>query len=98
VNKSIFEITKMDCPSEENLIRMKLDGISNIANLTFDIPNRKLTVFHNGEIDQIEKSIIELNLGGKKISTKKTYQTEFNENSNQKKLLWTILLINFAFF
>ena len=98
MNKSIFEITKMDCPSEENLIRMKLDGISNIANLTFDIPNRKLTVFHNGEIDQIEKSIIELNLGGKKISTKKTYQTEFNENSNQKKLLWTILLINFAFF
>ena len=98
MNKSIFEITKMDCPSEENLIRMKLDGISNIANLTFDIPNRKLTVFHNGEIDQIEKSIIELNLGGKKISTKKTYQTEFNENSNQKKLLWTILFINFAFF
>ena len=98
MNKSIFEITKMDCPSEENLIRMKLDGISNIASLVFDIPNRKLTVFHNGEIDQIEKSIIELNLGGKKISTKKTYQTEFNENSNQKKLLWTILLINFAFF
>ena len=98
MNKSIFEITKMDCPSEENLIRMKLDGISNIANLTFDIPNRKLTVFHNGEIDQIEKSIIELNLGGKKISTKKTYQTEFNENSNQKKLLWKILLINFVFF
>ena len=23
----------MDCPSEENLIRMKLDGISSIANL-----------------------------------------------------------------
>ena len=54
MNKSIFEITKMDCPSEENLIRMKLDGISNIASLVFDIPNRKLTVFHNGEIDQIE--------------------------------------------
>ncbi|MDD2984637.1 MAG: cation transporter, partial [Crocinitomicaceae bacterium] len=31
MNKTIFEITKMDCPSEENLIRMKLDGISSIA-------------------------------------------------------------------
>ena len=51
----------MDCPSEENLIRMKLDGISSIVNLDFDIPNRKLTVFHSGEIDQIEKSILELN-------------------------------------
>ena len=88
----------MDCPSEENLIRMKLNGISSIANLDFDIPNRKLTVFHNGQIDQIEKSVIELNLGGKKISTEQTDQTNFKENTNQKKLLWTVLGINFAFF
>jgi Co/Zn/Cd efflux system component len=98
VNKTIFEITKMDCPSEENLIRMKLDGISSIANLDFDISNRKLTVFHSGENDLIEKSIIELNLGGKKISTEQTDQTEFKENANQKKLLWSVLAINFAFF
>jgi Co/Zn/Cd efflux system component len=98
MNKTVFEITKMDCPSEENLIRMKLDGISSIANLDFDIPNRKLTVFHSGEIDQIEKSILELNLGGKKILTEQTDQTEFIENANQKKLLCTVLGINFAFF
>ena len=88
----------MDCPSEENLIRMKLDGISSIANLDFDIPNRKLTVYHSGEIHQIEKSVLELNLGGKKILTEQTDQTEFKENANQKKLLWTVLGINFAFF
>jgi len=98
MQKSLFEITKMDCPSEENLIRMKLDGISGIANLDFDIPNRKLTVFHSGQIDEIEKSVIELNLGGKKVSTEITEQTDFKENSNQKKLLWTVLGINFAFF
>jgi len=45
MKKTIFEITKMDCPSEENLIRMKLDGISSIANLEFDILNRKLMFF-----------------------------------------------------
>jgi Co/Zn/Cd efflux system component len=98
MEKTIFEITKMDCPSEENLIRIKLDGISSIANLDFDIPNRKLTVFHSGQIDQIEKSVIELNLGGKKISTKQTEQTDFEEHTNQRKLLWTVLGINFAFF
>lgn len=98
MEKTIFEITKMDCLSEENLIRMKLDGISSIANLDFDIPNRKLTVFHSGEIDQIEKSVIELNLGGKKISTEQTEKTEFKENANQKKVLWFVLTINFAFF
>ncbi|QYA26928.1 cation transporter [Gramella sp. MT6] len=98
MKKSIFEISKMDCPSEENLIRVKLDGHSNIQNLDFDIPNRKLTVFHTGEIDQIEKSLLNLNLGSKKIITEQTDQTDFNENSNQKKLLWSVLVINFAFF
>lgn len=98
MQKSVFEITKMDCPSEENLIRMKLDGISNIANLNFDIPNRKLTIFHNGQIDLIEKSILELNLSGKRISTEKTDQIDFEENRTQKKLLWAVLGINFGFF
>ncbi len=98
MNKTVFEITKMDCPSEENLIRMKLDGISSIANLDFDLPNRRLTVFHSGKIDQIEKSVLELNLGGKKISSEQTDQTNFTEKVNQKKLLWTVLAINFTFF
>ena len=60
MEKTLFIIPKMDCPSEENLIRMNLDGISSIANLDFDIPNRKLTIFHNGQIEEIEKSIIEI--------------------------------------
>ncbi len=98
MKKTIFEISKMDCPSEENLIRMKLDGISSIANLEFDIPNRKLTVFHSDEIDQIEKSVMELNLCGKKISSEQTDQTDFKENANQKKLLWSVLIINLGFF
>ena len=96
--KSIFEITQMYCPSEENLIRMKLDGVSSIANLDFDITNRKLTVFHKGQIDEIEQSILQLNLGGKLLTTEETDQIEFKEHKNQKKLLWTVLGINFAFF
>lgn len=98
MQKTIFEIAKMDCPSEENLIRMKLDGIASVENLDFDIPNRKLTVFHNRQIDQIEKSIIELNLGGRKLKSERTDQTEFKEHTNQRRLLWAVLAINFAFF
>ena len=88
----------MDCPSEENLIRMKLDEISSIVNLDFDLVNRKLTIFHSGETDQIEKSVIALNLGGRKISTEQIDQTAFKENSNQRKLLLSVLAINFTFF
>lgn len=88
----------MDCPSEENLIRMKLEEISNIVNLDFDIPNRQLSVFHTGKSDQIEKAVIELSLGGNKLYTTETDQTDFKENTNQKKMLWSVLLINFSFF
>lgn len=98
MEKTTFEISKMDCPSEENLIRMKLDAIAEIKNLDFDISNRKLTIFHIGQIDKIETSIAELNLGEKKISTEISKQIKFEENTNQKKLLWIVLLINFAFF
>lgn len=96
--KSVFEITLMDCPSEENLIRMKLADISSIEHLEFDIPNRHLTVFHSEEIKEIENAILELKLGGKLISTENSEQSEFEEDSNQKKLLWTVLGINFSFF
>lgn len=56
MKKSIFEISKLDWPSEENLILMKLDDFSSIKNLDFDIQNRKLRVFHTGEIKKIEES------------------------------------------
>ncbi|MBK3517299.1 cation transporter [Carboxylicivirga marina] len=98
MEKTLFEISKMDCPSEENLIRMQLDGISNIKQLNFDIPKRQLTVTHEGSIDQIEKAIIDLNLGGRKIKTEITEQTEFKEQASQRKLLWSVLAINFSFF
>jgi len=98
MEKTEFEITKMDCPSEENLIRMKLDGITGIEKLEFDIPHRKLTVFHNGQIEQIEKFIVELKLGGKKLSTEQTDQIDYEADTNQTKILWTVLAINFAFF
>jgi len=98
MQKTIFRITKMDCLSEENLIRMKLDGMRAIKNLDFDIPNRTLTVFHDGQGSKIEQSIIDLDLGGKKVKTIETEEVEFIEDVNQKKLLWTVLAINFAFF
>jgi Co/Zn/Cd efflux system component len=39
-----------------------------------------------------------LKLGGEKLKTEQTEQIDFEENANQKKLLWSVLAINFAFF
>jgi Co/Zn/Cd efflux system component len=98
MQKSTFKISKMDCPSEENLIRMKLDGISSIRQLEFDITNRTLFIFHQGQLAEIESAIISLNLGAQRLKTEDVIDTEFEENSNQKRLLWRVIAINFSFF
>ena len=98
MQKTVFKISKMDCPSEGNLIRMKLSSFSTIKKLDFDIANRKLTIFHTGTINDIESSLEELQLGSQKVSSEVTNQSNFEENTNQRKLLWWVLVINFAFF
>jgi Co/Zn/Cd efflux system component len=99
MDKSTFEITKMDCPSEETLIRMKLNSFTNIKNLDFDLENRRLTVYHDGLTNEIEKSIEDLKLNSKRIGTEKiTIDLHVDSKKSQRELLWTVLLINFGFF
>ena len=96
--KTVFKISKMDCPSEENLIRMKLSDINAIKQLNFNLEDRILTVFHTNDVIPIEKDIKELNLNESRISSEHTDITIVESNTNQSKLLWTVLIINFAFF
>jgi Co/Zn/Cd efflux system component len=99
MKKSVFSITKMDCPSEEQLIRMKLEGVSGIQKLDFDIPNRKLSVYHTNEIEPIDKAIQELSLNSS-LQTTEEVQTGWDAQShyNERRLLWIVLLINFSMF
>ncbi|SHO60975.1 cation transporter [Algoriphagus zhangzhouensis] len=98
MKKTQFEISQMDCPSEENLIRMKLDGVEGIHHLDFDIPNRHLFVFHDGNLEEITREILSLNLGGKVLETLDSEEFSVEDKSHQRKLLWAVLGINFAFF
>ena len=90
----------MDCPSEENLIRMKLDGVKSIQQLEFDIENRKLSVFHSGENSEITQQLESLKLGTNLVKTEEVDEADLSpeSTSSQTKLLWTVLLINFVFF
>ncbi len=46
VKKSVFHIGNMDCPTEEALIRKRLAAVPGIADLTFNLLDRRLTVGH----------------------------------------------------
>ncbi|SRX54829.1 MULTISPECIES: cation transporter [Aequorivita] len=98
MDKSIFKIQKMDCPSEESIIRMKLERFHQIKQLDFDITNRTLVVYHNGNLQKIEGAIRDLKFNEQLITTITTDEVIFDEPSNQRKLLWAVLAINFLFF
>lgn len=100
MKKTLFKISKMDCPSEEQMIRMKLDDLSNIESLEFDIPNRQLTVFHTENHEQIFQRLDNLKFDTSLIESVSVdnYISHNNNTENERKLLWQVLAINFFFF
>ena len=98
MNKSTFIVSQMDCPSEEQMIRMKLESYEQIKYLDFDIPNRKLEVYHYEGIEDIHSSISELKLGDKFIRSEKAEVPVGEDETKQKNILWWVLGINFGFF
>jgi Co/Zn/Cd efflux system component len=98
MNQSLFSISQMDCPSEENLIRMHLSNIGGIQHLDFDLAKRELKVYHTGEVQPIASALSKLSLGSKHLSTVNSEFTVFEESSGQRQLLWTVLAVNFIFF
>jgi Co/Zn/Cd efflux system component len=100
MKKTLFNITKMDCSSEEQLIRMKLESLANIQQLDFDIQNRNLTVFHSGDATAINEALQELNLNTSLVATSESEPTELpvQDHSAERKLLWYVLFINFGLF
>ena len=52
---SEYHVPKMDCPSEEGMIRMALDSVEPKVTLEFDTLKRKVRVYHGDNADLIEK-------------------------------------------
>lgn len=100
MKKTVFNITKMDCSSEEQLIRMKLESLTNIQQLDFDIQNRSLTAFHTGDATAINEALQELNLNTSLVGTSESEPTELpvQDHRAERKLLWYVLFINFGLF
>lgn len=99
MKKTTFQITKMDCPSEEQMIRMKLESYDEVKQLLFDIPNRKLEVYHTKEVDEIHHAISELKLSDRLLDSEDDVELPLAaDDSQQRKILWWVLGINFGFF
>lgn len=50
---SLYAVPRMDCPSEERMIRLALNGLEQIHTLAFDLSARQLQVTHDGPAEPI---------------------------------------------
>lgn len=103
---SEFLVPKLDCPSEEHMIRMALEGIEPKIIIEFDTPNRKLRVLHRGSIEEAEKRLVSLGLGASRETTQPIDENElfqahtasFAVDHAEARLLKWLLAINFLMF
>ncbi|HBY85465.1 MAG TPA: cation transporter [Colwellia sp.] len=104
---SEFTIPKMDCPSEERMIRLVLEDVEPKVGLVFDIPNRKLTVYHDDNLAEIATKLESLSYGAVLSSTKESSHEEAlavheaakgNEAQEFRILRWLLLINGLMFF
>ncbi len=72
---SHYAVPKMDCPSEERMIRLALNGMEEIRVLSFDLSRRTLEVVHAGAAEPISAKLEALGLGA---ALQKTVAVELN--------------------
>ncbi len=99
---SVFHIEKMDCPSEEEMVRMQLAPLSLVHELRFDLNQRSLMVYHEekeGTLQSIEEALDSLHLGSRLTeSTRVEGELPQHQDQMDRRLLWSVLLINVSFF
>jgi len=102
--KSTFHLSKMDCPTEEQMVRMKLEDFPEIKALEFDLEKRNVMVIHAAEEEKIKQALESLKLGTSLLETAEVdndagvSMQDVASDDRERKLLWTVLAINFGFF
>jgi Co/Zn/Cd efflux system component len=101
--RSVFDIPRMDCPSEENLIRMALaKDAAAVHELSFDLANRRLTAVHAGAPDALLGRLAPLGLGAQLRSSGAAGAGATTAgdagNAAERRVLVAVLAINAVMF
>ncbi|WP_371857851.1 MULTISPECIES: cation transporter [unclassified Pseudomonas] len=83
---SSFSVPKMDCPSEERMIRLVLNGLPELNSLSFDLTSRQVRAFHDGPVDLITTKLESLGLGATLLGTQPASQEAASANSASEAL------------
>lgn len=89
---SVFIITEMDCPTEEQLIRSKLATLSDISAIEFNLMRRQLTVSHAAPA--LEDIIAALKSIG--FNPQQHTQSSVSATPAPKQALWPLIVAGIA--
>ncbi len=69
MKRTTFEVEKMDCSAEEQRVRMQLEDVDGIHRLTFDLPNRRVAIYHSHNREGIESALQALALDARLVES-----------------------------
>ncbi|EHR39738.1 CDF family heavy metal/H(+) antiporter [Alishewanella jeotgali KCTC 22429] len=99
---SLYHIPKMDCPSEERLIRLALQDLDGIVQLEFDLAQRQLAILHQGDATMITKKLQSLGLGAQlsisRAASVADRQSFTADPAAERRTLYWLLAINAMMF
>jgi len=89
----------MDCPSEEQMVRLRLSEMS-IASMEFDLPNRRLVITHTSEPSEVLRLLEPLGYGATLVDTASIEGVDAPQDdvTSESRTLWLLLVINLVMF
>ena len=99
INDSSFDVPGMDCPSEEQMVRLALGSLPSVRGLRFDLERRRLNVLHDGPVDPIIQHLTPLGFGAKLVETVESTEPDNSDaEAGQGRVLMQLLVINATMF
>lgn len=100
LRESSFSVPKMDCPSEERMIRTALDGVDGVRGISCELAQRRVRVQHEGPPDTIAARLVPLGLGATLLETVDANpdSVEVVDAARERRTLRVLLAVNAAMF
>ncbi|MEA1080449.1 cation transporter [Marinobacter qingdaonensis] len=102
---STYKVPRMDCPSEERMIRIALNDYEHIHSLSFDLSGRTLEILHHGRAEPITSKLETLGLGASLQMTEdastesvRAFESSKANQQGESTTLWILLAINALMF
>jgi Co/Zn/Cd efflux system component len=99
LREAVFAVPKLDCPSEERMIRSALEGVPGLRGIECDLAARRVRVVHDGEATEIDARLQTLGLGATLIETGDAAAIPLPlDPAREARTLWILLAINAVMF